>query len=192
MDGRGFLGEKAPGPASRHKEMRMRQRFRNKSRRSPRVVPPKRSQRVCPVTEHAEPPAVPLPAEKPHRAVWLICFAAISWFLLLVLQSAFAPRAMFSADTLYFCVAAMVGAAAYLITRRTIRYKLIAAGAAALSASLLAISEAVMKNPAIYGMRVSLAKIFNMRNALIVRALPGALVAVCVALRRSPGLFLRE
>lgn len=135
-----------------------------------------------PVTEHAEPPAVPLPAEKPHRAVWLICFAAISWFLLLVLQSAFAPRAMFSADTLYFCVAAMVGAAAYLITRRTMRYKLIAAGAAALSASLLAISEAVMKNPAIYGMRVSLAKIFNMRNALIVRALPGALVAVCVAL----------
>ncbi|HML69597.1 MAG TPA: hypothetical protein PKA81_14535 [Clostridia bacterium] len=138
-------------------------------------------QESLPVTENAEPPARFL-GEKSNRAVWLICFAAISWFILIALQSAFALRTMFSADTLYFCVAAMVGAATYLVTRQRIQYKLIAAGAAALSAILLAIGEAVVKNPVIFGMQVPLVKIFDMGNVLIVRALPAAFAAVGVAL----------
>ena len=147
-------------------------------------------QESLPVTENAEPPTRFL-VEKSNRAVWLICFASISWSVLIALQSAFAPRTMFSADTLYFCVAAMVGAATYLVTRQSIQYKLIAAGAAALSAILLAIGEAVVKNPVIFGMQVPLVKIFDMGNVLIVRALPAAFAAVGVALALTAVVFSR-
>lgn len=143
-----------------------------------------------PVKENAEPPAR-LPTERPLRAVWLICFAAVSWFLLIALQSAFAPRAMFSADALYFCVATIIGTTTYFVTRRKIEHKLIATGAVVLSAILLAISEAVVKNPVIYGMKVPLVKIFDMGNVLIGRALPAAFAAVGVAFALTGIVFSR-
>lgn len=143
-----------------------------------------------PVTENTEPP-VRLPAEKPLRAVWLIGFAAVAWLLLIALQSAFAPRTIFSADTLYFCAASVLGAAVYLITRRGTKNKLLAIGAGALCAILLALSETVVKNPAIYGMRVPFGKIFDKGNVLLFRALPGAFAAVCIALALAWFVFAR-
>ncbi len=84
----------------------------------------------------------PIP-EKPARAVWAAALMILGWIALVALQSLFAPRAAFSANTLYLTAMALLGSGVYLISRRGIKFKLFGVGAGLISVLLRSLSTVI-------------------------------------------------
>lgn len=77
-----------------------------------------------------QPPApVPMPPANHMRAVWAAVIFAASWIMLLLFQGFFGKRMLFSADTTWFIVAALLAAGTYLLVQQGTKYKLLGAAA---------------------------------------------------------------
>ena len=132
--------------------------------------------------QEAEAQQVAALPETPARALWAVGFALAAWLLLLVLQSVFGPYTAFSADALYLAVAALIGAAAYLVTRSSLKYRLCGAGAGLLAALISALSVPITHNALLYGQRVNLVEMFRLRSALFINSIVPALLFILLSL----------
>ncbi|NLE14026.1 MAG: hypothetical protein GX628_10185 [Clostridiales bacterium] len=81
--------------------------------------------------------------ETPMRAVRAALFLALGWLLLTVFQLIFAVKLLYSPAAHYCLAAAMLGAAAYLISKNGLRWKLTGGGIGLVSALLLAFSYVI-------------------------------------------------
>ena len=128
-----------------------------------------------------EQPTASLP-ENILRAVWTAELTAVAWLLLLVFQSIFGPNTLFNADALFLLVAALIGTAAYLLTRPGLKFKLIGAGAGVLAVIMDAYNDAIMRNPRLYGQQVGLGEMLSLRNMFFFRALGSVFLTVALSL----------
>lgn len=120
--------------------------------------------------------------EESIRAVLTGGLIIAAWLLLVILQSIFGPLTAFNASALFIAVAALIGTAAYLVSRHSIKLQLIGGGAGVIAAILGAFSTAMSRNVRVYGARVSLGELFNLRDPLLYRVFGGVLLGVALAL----------
>ena len=128
-------------------------------------------------------------SEKPTRAVWAAGFMLAAWVALVILQCVFGFGArakfagtVFNADALMMSVAALIGTAAYLMTKPELKLRLFGGGIGLVTAVLNALSIAIMRNPQIYGPGVRLGELLSFRSVLFGKSLGGAFLFVLLAL----------
>lgn len=127
--------------------------------------------------------------EQPARAIWVAGFMIVAWVALVVLQCVFGFGArvkfagtVFNADALMMSVAALIGTAAYLMTKPELKLRLFGGGIGLVTAVLNALSIAIMRNPQIYGPGVRLGELLNFRNVLFAKSFGVAFLFVLLAL----------
>lgn len=120
--------------------------------------------------------------EEPVHAVWAGGLIVVAWFLLVILQSIFGPLTVFNATALFIAVAALIGTAAYLVSRHSIKLQLIGGGVGVVAAILGGFSTAIARNIRVYGTRVNLGELFSLRDPLLYRVFGGVVLGVALAL----------
>ena len=119
---------------------------------------------------------------KPMRAVWAAGAIVAAWLLLLIFQSIFGPFTVFSASSLFIAVAALIGTAAYLVSCHNLKFRLVGIGAGVVAAIFGAFSNAITRNVRVYGARVSIGELFNLRDVVVFKSFGGVLLGVALAL----------